>query len=117
MLMTRFARRVVGANKWDKKWEKMNDDTPLSELCTVSDEAFVKVLLLNGWSMWIKINNKSDNKWRSDKRNGPKLEVEAKPRFSSKTSIVINHVLIDYNPTANLIQCDGLILVSNCTLF
>ena len=73
-------------NKCDKKWEKMSDDTPTSELCTISDEAFVKVLLLNNWSMWIEINNKSDNKWRSDKRNGPKLEVEAKPKFSSKTS-------------------------------
>ena len=58
------------STKWKaKRCEK--DTKRLSDIITVSDEAFVLLTLENNWERWIDINNKCDNNYTPSTRREP----------------------------------------------
>lgn len=53
---------------------------------TVSDEAFLKLLLLKYWDTWLEINRLSSNNWRSQRHDDKKLDLTKSPKFSATKS-------------------------------
>ena len=56
---------------YSKKWNNAmmsNSSTRLSDIMTVSDEAFVCLVLKNNWDRWLDINNESNNKFAPSRR-------------------------------------------------
>ena len=57
----------------DKEFmEAVQGGKEFSDLVSVSDEAFAKLLMINSWSRWEDINRIHENNFRSEKRYGDK---------------------------------------------
>ena len=71
--VTKFLKSTY-SNTWNKK---VNDADSLCSIFTVSDEAFVLLVLENNWERWLDINNKSKNNYIPTKRNRGDKPVES----------------------------------------
>ena len=68
------------STKWKAKRSQQNIKS-LSEIVTVSDEAFVLMALENNWERWIDINNKSQNACTASTRGDSKeIDSHAMPK-------------------------------------
>ena len=57
----------------DKQFrEAVQGGKEFSDIVSVSDEAFAKLLMINSWSRWEDINQIHENKFRSEKRSSEK---------------------------------------------
>ena len=68
--------------------EAVQGEKEFSDIVSVSDEAFAKLLMINSWSMWEDINRIHENKFRSEKRNSDKKKSMVQPKFTSSFSNV-----------------------------
>ncbi len=66
LFVNRFVKRTY-ATKWKSK---VFEDTTkkVSDIITVSDEAFIVLTLENNWERWLDINNKSKNNYTTSTR-------------------------------------------------
>ena len=55
-----------------------------TDIVSISDEAFVKLLLINSWDRWEDINQHHNNQFRIEKRNAPdKYVSNIQPKYTS----------------------------------
>ena len=71
---------------YSKEWNNatIHSTTRLSNVMTVSDEAFVFLVLENNWERWLDINNKSQNKYTPVRRgNGNQITTNVLPKYTN----------------------------------
>ena len=68
-----------------RKWTtKLSNAIKISSILTVSDEAFVLLILENNWDRWMDLNKKSDNKYVPSKRGSENPIVsDVKPMYTN----------------------------------
>ena len=68
--------------EWDnKRWEST---TKLSDIMTVSDEAFVYLVLENNWERWLDINDRSKNKCVPSRRDASdRINSNILPKYTN----------------------------------
>ena len=75
-----------------KRWSaKTSNATKVSSILTVSDEAFVLLILENNWNRWMDLNKKSDNKYVPTKRGcETPIVTDVKPMYTNINRIAGN---------------------------
>ena len=71
---------------YSTKWNNatVDDTTRLSTIITVSDEAFVYLVLENNWERWVDINFKSQNQYTPCKRGrGDPIQTDILPKYTN----------------------------------
>lgn len=68
--------------KWKAKQQK-EETTKLSDIMTVSDEAFVLLVIENNWERWIDMNNKAKNAYTASTRGeSTAIDSDVMPKYT-----------------------------------
>mgnify|MGYP001016853275 CR=1 FL=1 len=88
VFVQRFVKLAL-SSVWNKK---VNAATGMSSIATVSDEAFVLLLVLeNNWKRWLDVNNKSKNEHAPSKRGqGDRTTFEILPLCTNINCVKVN---------------------------
>ena len=86
VLMSKFAQSLVGSREWKNKINKTKDQ--INDLVTVSDEAYLLLLLENNWSCWVELNNIMGNEYTPSKN---KVPLQHKPKYTYVSKSGVNH--------------------------